>query len=185
MKHKRFLAWIASLTLVFLLLALGLYLQNNSSTDQREESAKEKRWEKAFEYAKEQLPKEGVLRRKRDGFVYLKVDDRYIHALFPLLDLKKEGFRKPPYFRSFESPGAHISVFDSKDKVRPKEIGQTFSFELKKITVVHPSAGTSYVILELDAKELESLREKYGFPPKIRHHEFHISLGKQLKAFSA
>src|ERR1700722_1767504 len=56
-------------------------------------------WEEVVNYARKNLPQEGVLVAKSDGFVYLKVDDAYIHALFPLLGLREEGYTEPPYFR--------------------------------------------------------------------------------------
>src|SRR5262245_55038877 len=68
-------------------------------------------WQEVLNYAQENLPKEGQLIVKSDGFGYLKVDDDYIHTLFPMLGLEEEGFKKPPYFRTEEAPGAHISVF--------------------------------------------------------------------------
>jgi len=125
------------------------------------------------------LPKRGQLVVKSDGFVYLKVDDAYIHALYPLLDLKKEGFKKPPYFRSPEAPGAHISVFNVNENIEPNEVGQNFHFDLKQIMIVKPSKNTSYAVLQVESPELEKLREKYGLGPKLHGHEYHISLAKK------
>lgn len=136
-------------------------------------------WQEAFTYAQANLPKEGRLMRKADGFVYLKVDDDYIHALFPMLGIQEKGFKEPPYFRTKNSPGAHISVFYGDERVIPEEIGQHFSFELKKIVMVKPSKYISYVVLEVESPELEKLREKYGLSPKLHGHEFHITLAKK------
>lgn len=136
-------------------------------------------WNKIVEYARQRLPLEGKLVMKADGFGYLKVDDRYIHTLFPMLGLYEKGFREPPYFRRSNSPGAHISVFYVGEHISPKEIGQTFHFDLKRIRMVHPSRKASYVVLEVSSPELEKLREKYGLSPKLLGHEFHISLAKK------
>lgn len=136
-------------------------------------------WQEVLNYAQENLPKTGQLIVKSDGFGYLKVDDAYINTLFPMLKLKEEGFRKPPYFRRHEAPGAHISVFYADENIRPTEAGQYFSFELKRIVIVKTSKDTSYVILEVDSPELEALREKYGLSPKLFGHEYHISLAKK------
>lgn len=137
------------------------------------------RWQEAFDYAEKYLPKEGRLIAKSDGYVYLKVDDDYIHALYPLLDVQGEGYKEPPYFRSKEASGAHISVFYEAEDVMPHEIGEVFPFELKSIVIVRPKCDTSYIVLQVESKELEQLREKYGLKPKLQGHEFHISLAKK------
>jgi hypothetical protein len=138
-------------------------------------------WEDALAYAKTHLPQEGCLAIKSDGFGYLKVDDNYIHALFPMLGVKEEGYKEPPYFRSQEAPGAHISVFYEDENVIPEEVGQTFPFTLKQIVIVAPTKTTKYAVLQVDSPELEKLRQKYGLSPKLHGHEFHISLAKQVK----
>ena len=136
-------------------------------------------WQDALDYAQEFLPKTGQLVVKSDGFGYLRVDNAYINTLFPILDAKQDGFRKPPYFRRPEAPGAHISVFYADEHIRPEEIGEYFNFELKRIRIVQTSKDTSYIILEVEAPELEALRRKYGLSPKLFGHEFHITLAKR------
>lgn len=138
-------------------------------------------WQEIVAYASENLPLEGVLRIKQDGFAYIKVDDAYIHDLFPLLELSREGFKEPPYFRSKEAPGAHISVFYEDEDILPSEIGETFHFTLKKIVIVR-TRDARYAVLQVDAPELEQLRQKYGLSRKLHGHEFHISLAKQKMA---
>ncbi|MBS0637620.1 MAG: hypothetical protein JSS12_08915 [Verrucomicrobia bacterium] len=128
-------------------------------------------------YAKQHLAHEGVLQRKSDGFVYLKVDDAYIRKLYPMLHLKDKGYRHPPYFRSPEAPGAHISVFYVDEKVSPQEIGKVFHFEPESIEIVRAGSG-NYAILVVRSPELEALRKKYGKSPKLHGHEFHISIAK-------
>lgn len=136
-------------------------------------------WPRAVEYAREHLPMEGVLKDK-SGFVYLKVDNDYIYSLFPMLDLKKYGFQEPPYFRTNTSPGAHISVIYVDERVVPREIGETFHFNLKKIRIVNTSKA-SFAILEVESPELEALRKRYGLSPKLKGHEFHISLAEKSR----
>ncbi len=135
-------------------------------------------WQKVVEYAKANLPQEGKLVAKSDGFVYLKVDDNYIHALFPMLGLENKGFREPPYFRSPQSPGAHISVFNEDENVKPEEIGKSFHFEPIKILIIRTSKDT-YAVLQVSSPELEELRKKYGLSPKLQGHDFHISIAKK------
>lgn len=135
-------------------------------------------WQNVLSYAQENLPLEGQLAADRDGFTYLKVDDRYIHDLYPMLGLRDNGFREPPYFRTKNSPGAHITVFYSDEHVSPAEVGKTFHFKLKDIEIVSSKNG-SFAVLQVEAPELESLRQKYGLRGKIHGHEFHITLAKK------
>lgn len=139
-------------------------------------------WQNVLEYARTHLPMEGKLIVKSDGFGYLKVDDGYIHRLFPMLGLKKEGFKEPPYFRSRKAPGAHISVFYENERVVPEEVGQYFRFELKQIVIIKLSDNTRYAVLQVKSPELEKLREKYGLSPKLFGHDFHISLAKKVSS---
>jgi hypothetical protein len=136
-------------------------------------------WKEVVNFARVHLPQEGQLERKSDGFVYLKVDDEYINALYPMLGLEEKGYKKPPYFRRSDSPGAHISVFYADEHVHPVEIGQTFHFQVKRIAIVHPSKKSSYVVLQVTSPELEHLREEYGLSPKLKGNDFHISLAKK------
>lgn len=141
------------------------------------------RWEQVVDFAQQTLPLEGQLVAKSDGYVYLKVDDRYIHLLFPLLGLKEEGFQEPPYFRRKDAPGAHISVIYAGEHIAPKELGQTFHFTLKRIILVKASKFKTYAVLQVNSPELEKLREKYGLSPKLFGHEFHISIAQKTEHF--
>jgi len=132
----------------------------------------------ALAYAEKNLAKVGTLVQKPDGFAYIKVDNRYIHDLFPLLHADSY-YKKPPYFRRDNSPGAHISVVYADEKVKLKEVGQKFSFRLKNIIAVQPNPKTNYIILQVESPELENLRKSYGLGPKLHGHEFHISVAKK------
>jgi hypothetical protein len=148
------------------------------------ESPKEKvdtlpSWNDVVEFAKKNLPQEGVLIQKADGYVYLKVDDNYIHQLFPLLGLKEEGYQEPPYFRSKDSPGAHISLFNESEQIIPEEIGNSVGFELIKFVIVKPTKDNYYAVLQVEAPALEAIRKKYGLNPKLQGHEYHITLAKK------
>lgn len=130
------------------------------------------------DYAQKELPHEGVLTDNGRGFVYLKVDDRYIKALFPMLQLNK--FVIPPYFRRKDSPGAHISVMyveETKRLPRIEEIGKKFSFTPKQVVFV-PLRNVQYIVLQVDSPDLEALRKKYNLKPKLKNHDFHITIAK-------
>lgn len=135
--------------------------------------------EHIIQWARTHLPQTGVLTEAEDGFVYLKVDDDYIKQLFFMIP--HLHYEMPPYFRRSDSPGAHITVFyvdERKRKGKIHEIGQTYSFTIKGLMIVPPKTQ-EYVILEVKSLDLEHLREKYGFPPLIKNHEFHITIAKK------
>lgn len=132
-----------------------------------------------IEWTKTHLPQSGILQENKDGFVYLKVDDDYIHKLFPLLH--RPNYEEPPYFRSKNSPGAHVSVFYTKETAKIgeiQEIGKKFEFEINHFKSVPPGSN-DYLVLTIIAPELEALRKKYGFRSFINGHEFHITIAKK------
>lgn len=129
---------------------------------------------KLIEYAEHQLPHWGVLKNS-DGFVYVDLDDDYIHQLVGLID----GYEEPPYFEGMYTAGAHISVIYPNEKVGEiEECGQMIPFTIKDCQVVHPPRWKEidevYFIV-VEAPELDALRMKYGLPK--REYEFHITIG--------
>ena len=118
---------------------------------------------------------------KREGrFIYLKVDDRYISDLAPLL---KDASGQTPD----NNIGAHITVilpFESK-KLPKKivEIGETFSFEVQGLdkVVLDEKENITWYILTVKAPDLSTLRRKYDLTAlPYGEHEFHISRSKQI-----
>lgn len=130
----------------------------------------------AVAYAKENLPQTGILRQKNDGYIYLKIDDAYVTELFPIV--REPRCLLPNVFYRERSIGAHVSVIYANEAHRLgriKEIGQTFTFKPKRIKKIRTHKFEN-VILEIDAPELARLRKSYGLPPKLKGHEFHITL---------
>lgn len=130
-------------------------------------------------WARENLPQIGVLKEDKEGFVYLKVDDGYINQLFP--KLANSEYAIPPYFRRPDSPGAHISVFIVGERHRTgeiKELGQKYSFQISHLASVPPRTH-KFIVLQVSSPELEQLRKKYGLPPLLKGHEFHITIGEK------
>lgn len=133
----------------------------------------------ALEIARKDLPSEGRLEQGRDGYIYLKVSNDYVHRLFPLI--KQSGFHIPSSIQRNTKTGAHISVFYKKEGEhvgKIPEIGKIYSFIPTEIKVVR-SKSKEYVILEVSAPELENLRKKYHLSPKLMGHEFHITLAEK------
>jgi hypothetical protein len=163
-------------SLAFLLLFGGCQRCQIRKEETKEATAS---WNDVVLFAKTHLPTEGKLVQTSDGFAYVKVDDRYIHDLFP--KLKAPGYGTPPYFSRKDAPGAHISVFYENERVVVSEVGKSFNFTLKDIVVVEPKKGVKYIVLMVNAPELEQLRQKYGLKPKLNNHEFHITIGKKTE----
>ncbi len=136
-------------------------------------------WANVVSFAQQQLPLMGTLVQQADGYAYVKVDDRYINELFPMLHA--QGFSKPPYFRRSDSPGAHISVLYENEHVRAVEAGRQYAFTLNDIIVVTTKKKISYIILQVKAPELEMLRQKYGLSPLLRNEQFHITIAKKVE----
>lgn len=129
-----------------------------------------------------QLPCVGVLRENEEGFVYIDIDDRFIHDLVRFIE--SEGFEAPPYFGPGRI-GAHISVIcKDEEKYGPiEECGQIFSFTPVACQVVHPPHWTGVeevYLIEVDVPGLDLIREKYGLPQK--EFPFHIAIGVKRKA---
>jgi len=141
-----------------------------------------------LQYAEHKLQHCGVL-KMTDRFVYVDLDDAYIHSLLPFI--QEEGFEEPPYFNIPNGAGAHISVVYPEEMQKYKlnkiaECGKTIYFTLKTCKVVHPSTWKEvdevYVIV-VEAPELEKIRKKYGLPKQT--YEFHITIGIKPKHIQA
>ena len=108
----------------------------------------------------EKLPKTGIL-KQRKNYVYLALDNQYIHSLYPIIQNFDNKFQKPPYFRKADPIGSHISVMYEK--------------ETENLKLVE-SKGKSYYVLEVESHELEKLRLKYGLPKLLNGFKFHITV---------
>ena len=129
-----------------------------------------------------QFPYCGVLKEDDNGFVYLDVDDDYIHELIHFID--SEGFEEPPYFGKPELVGAHISVIYAADarEMNIEECGRVFHFTPLECKIVQPpnwSDIESVYLIEVDGPELDLLRAKYGLPKN--EFGFHITIGVKPK----
>lgn len=144
--------------------------------------------ERVVEYATSHLPLYGTLKNEK-GFIYLDIDDRYIHALVPLI--AKLGFEAPPYFGGKGLVGAHISLiyaeeFEKYHLKEIKECGKKFAFTLKDCEVVYINSETRlkgaeelyYMIVNCD--ELKEVRHKYGL--EASPYGLHITIGVKYPA---
>lgn len=121
---------------------------------------------------------QGTLGQCDNGFVYLDIDDAFVHDLIRYIE--PDGFIEPPYFDKTGLVGAHISVFYADEAVPQtiEELGQTFTFTPTGVRIVQPpdwSAIEDVYIIEVDSPELDAVRAKYGLGP--REFSFHITIG--------
>lgn len=145
--------------------------------------------DKVLSYIQDKLPLEGVL-KKSGNFVYLAIDEAYIHKLISLIH--NAGFEEPPYFGGADLVGAHITVMSEAECLyyNIKDIsdfGKTIQFTPKTCETIHltrpcsplPQETDELYLIVVDAPELNQIREKYGLPPA--KYDFHITIGVKLK----
>lgn len=140
--------------------------------------------------AAKKLPTTGTLKvsygekkSTSDRFFYLKVDQRYISEIAPLL---KNTMSMP----DDNFLGAHISVvLHFEAKRMPKnipELGKEFSFTLDQFDKVvtnktENDSQTTWYIITVKSQELSAFRKKYKLTSlPYGEHEFHISIAKQV-----
>lgn len=165
--------WLLSLICLALTTAAYFYQIPTPTTEHKE----------AILEAAQKLPQSGILKKNWDGYIYLKVDDNYIHHLLPFI--REDGYHKPSSLQRPSRIGAHISVFYKDEAAARKpitEVGQSYSFHIKNFTRVSTN-NKDYAIIEVESPELEQLREKYGLSPKLFNHEFHITIGDKNKHY--
>ena len=130
----------------------------------------------------EKLPKTGIL-KQRKNYVYLALDNQYIHSLYPIIENFDNKSQKPPYFRKDDPIGSHVSVMYEKEteNLNIEEVNRSFNFTLNKLKLVE-SKGKSYYVLEIESPELEKLRLKYGLTKLLNGFKFHITVAiKELQ----
>ncbi len=120
------------------------------------------------------------LKRDPKGFVYLDIPDEYVHSLCPISGDSRAEL--PPYFGK-DRAGAHVSAILSEEMIAKgmpdiAEIGKKFSYRIVQTYDVKPEGwkGVDRVyFLTLDCPELEAMRVKNGFSPRISDHDFHLT----------
>lgn len=131
-----------------------------------------------------ELPREGIL-KSSDGFVYIDLDDDYIHQLVQFI--QKEGFEEPPYFEEPYGVGAHLTVIYPAEVINygisdVQECGERIEFIPTGCQIVRPlrMEGIDQVyFVVVYAPRLDQIRAKYGLPK--REYDFHITIGVKKK----
>src|SRR5262245_12403845 len=129
----------------------------------------------------------GVLKQKDNGYLYVEVSNDFIGQLLPLI--QAQGRLVPPrHYTSKKGIGAHISVMYENERIDREiwniaEIGQEFTFEVKELRTVKLTRDgkmRKLWLLAVEAPALERLRERYGLSPRLKGHDFHITLATQV-----
>lgn len=133
---------------------------------------------------------EGVLRQTQDGFVYVDIPNSIFDGFLPLLggDLSTagaDGIQKPPTHEKHFDVGAHISVIKSKEIASMgllfKDTGKKIRYVINGVKRVDGPDGWNEIetvwFLTVASPDLERLRQKYNLSPRIKDHDFHITLG--------
>ena len=125
------------------------------------------------------LTSSGKIAVTNTNLVYLKIDDNYIHELYPLLT--KTSIQKPNYF-SPGAEGAHISVIYPEENrmITTQELNQQHHFTIKNIATAEINHKIYYVLLA-EAPSLIELRRRYQLPDLLSFRGyaigFHITFG--------
>lgn len=133
------------------------------------------------------IEQKGVLKQKDNGYLYIEVSNDFIGQILPLIDAP--GKIVPlSYYTGKKGIGAHISVMYENEQIENeiweiRELGCEFTFtvmELRTVKLIKDGRMKKLWLIAVDAPGLESLRQSYGLPPKIKGHDFHITLGTQV-----
>ncbi|HEV7736328.1 MAG TPA: hypothetical protein VGO47_03010 [Chlamydiales bacterium] len=133
------------------------------------------------------LEHKGILKQKDNGYLYVEVSKDFIAQILPLL--KAPGKLDPPkHYKSKKGIGAHISVMYENERIDREiwtihELGQEFSFsilELRTVKLTRDNKMKKLWLLAVSCPELEALRERYGLSPRLKGHDFHITLCTQV-----
>ncbi|HSW93123.1 MAG TPA: hypothetical protein VLJ15_02065 [Gammaproteobacteria bacterium] len=129
--------------------------------------------------AARRLPLKGKTHLTENNLFSLKIDDDFVHQLFPLL--KDDRIKKPNYFGE-KSAGAHITIIYPEENkiIDANDLQQEHTFFIKDIVTAEIGIKTYYVLL-VESPSLLKLRKKYGLPELLDFKgysiEFHITIG--------
>ena len=129
----------------------------------------------------------GKLRQTRDGFIYVDVPNSIFDGFLPMLGGEAE--KPPKNERHYDDIGAHITVIKKKEveenKIQFKDNGKIIKYIINGVEKVENPDGWDEMaavwFISVTAPELEKIRTSYGLSPKIKDHDFHITLGVKRK----
>ncbi len=125
----------------------------------------------------------GVMRRNKQGLVYLDIHNQFISMMLPYL--RGQGLVRPPYFNLFDAPeGAHIPVISAREASfqyldQVEQLGKEFSFEIEGLFSMEPSSWPEVEqvwFFKIRSVELEDFRSRHFLPAHPGGHAFHIAV---------
>ncbi len=134
----------------------------------------------------------GVLRKNKQGLIYLDVDNRFISMMLPYL--KGHNLVRPPYFNLFDTPdGAHVPVISAREAAfqyldEIDQIDQEFSFEIEGLYSMEPVSWPEVEqvwFFKLRSTELEDFRQRLFLPAHPGGHPFHIAVAVKPRVSAA
>ncbi len=121
----------------------------------------------------------GQLAIINNHYLYLKVDDDFIHQLYPLIQVTQVN--KPDYF-GVGGIGAHISVIYPEENklINLSELKQEHEFVVKHVATAQIREKLYYAVL-VEAPTLLTIRKQFNLPELLsfKGHDicFHITIG--------
>jgi hypothetical protein len=125
------------------------------------------------------LSPSGKIAVTTNNLTYLKIDDNYIHELYPLLT--NTNIQKPNYFNP-GSEGAHITVIypEENKTITTQDLNQDHHFIINNIATAEINNKKYYVLL-VESPSLIELRHRYQLPGLLSFRGyaigFHITFG--------
>lgn len=122
----------------------------------------------------------GVI-QSQGQYCYLKVDDQYIHSIYPLLT-QHVLLKKPDYFTPPNDIGAHISIIYPEEQVtvQSKYNNQVHPFTINGL-IKACYENTIYYALSITSPSLKKVRRQHLLHsnPTFKNQEivFHITVG--------
>lgn len=125
--------------------------------------------------AAKNLKKQGILLQD-NNFAYLKIDNSFVHNLFPLIP-DSETWQKLDYLCENEASGAHITLTYPDDEVilKDSDINILHSFEITELIKTRVDIREYYVLM-ISSPSLSFLRKKYNLPQILNFKGYNIGL---------
>lgn len=160
---------------------LGNYAPSQSYLIGSKNVQKEPLSHELIESVGKKLPCHGRLSVRSDGYIYLDIDNRFIHNSLALLN--KSSVKAPPYFSEGFMDGAHISVALPAEEKRLFSFpgsSLSFSFALNGAYIAEIKDWEDFAkawFFTVSSPELELFRENLGLNKKLAGEDFYITFG--------
>lgn len=125
--------------------------------------------------AAKNLKKQGVLLQD-NNFAYLRIDNSFIHNLFPLIP-DSETWQKLDYLCERDASGAHITLTYPDDEMILKDcdVNILHSFEITELIKTRVDIREYYVLM-ISSPSLSFLRKKYNLSQILNFKGYNIGL---------